>query len=80
VPDDVARLTKEQLEEHRDAALRRVEEAQRAYDALNSNLSTNPGGRMPTVPMRKMQSVDEELQSAEAELRTFEQELRQREY
>jgi hypothetical protein len=69
--ENLRQLTDEQLEGRRDAALKRLDEARRAYNMRNTNISDDPRSRMPVTPISELQAQDDELQSAGASLCRF---------
>lgn len=75
---DLERLTRDQLEQRREAVLRRLEAAQNAYNTQSRNLSEDPGGHMPVTSMSELQALDDELRSVGAELEAIERELQRR--
>lgn len=75
---DFQQLTEAQLDELRDAAIRRVDAAQQAYETQNRNVSEKPDSPMPVIPMGRLEALDREYESAQAELDAIDDEIARR--
>jgi hypothetical protein len=76
--NDLRQLDVEQLQEQWEIALKREGEAEAAYNIASGNVSGNPGGKMPSAPMRELQALDDEWQAAKAQRDAIERETARR--